>query len=76
VICGAPEAALDFSERLRKAGFWATPIRPQTVPKGTARVRLAFTGAHIESDVDRLLEIIGKTAPPALAKPDARAHPA
>jgi 8-amino-7-oxononanoate synthase len=75
VICGTPEAALGFSERLRKVGFWATPIRPPTVPKGTARVRLAFTRAHTESDVDRLLETIGQTGP-ALAKPDARAHPA
>lgn len=76
VISGAPEASLQLSERLRKGGFWATAIRPPTVPKGTARVRLAFTRAHTESDVDRLLEAVGETAAPALAKPDARAHPA
>jgi len=76
VISGTPEAALQLSERLRKGGFWATAIRPPTVPKGTARVRIAFTGAHTESDVERLLETIGARAGPALAKPDARAHPA
>ena len=76
VICGAAEAALDFSERLRKAGFWATPIRPPTVPKGTARVRLAFTRAHTECDVDLLLEAIADTANSARAQSHARAHPA
>jgi 8-amino-7-oxononanoate synthase len=76
VIAGAPAAALKLSERLRKGGFWATPIRPPTVPKGTERVRLAFTRAHTEADVDRLLQVMGEAAGAALAKPDARAHPA
>ena len=76
LICGAPESALDLGERLRKSGFWATPIRPPTVPKGTARVRLAFTRAHTESDVDLLLEAIADTANSAPAQPRARAHPA
>jgi 8-amino-7-oxononanoate synthase len=76
VIVGAPEAALKLSERLRKGGFWATPIRPPTVPKGTGRVRLAFTRAHTEADVDRLLDAIGEAEGRALANPGARAHPA
>jgi 8-amino-7-oxononanoate synthase len=76
VISGAPEAALQLSEHLREAGFWATAIRPPTVPKSTARVRLAFTRAHIESDVDRLLETLADAASPALARGPARAHPA
>ncbi len=75
VIVGSPEAALGLSERLREAGFWATAIRPPTVPKGTARVRLAFTRAHSENDVDRLLEVMADAAP-SLATDPARAHPA
>jgi 8-amino-7-oxononanoate synthase len=75
VIAGSPEAALALGERLREAGFWATAIRPPTVPKGTARVRLAFTRAHSESDVDRLLEVMGEAAP-TLARGRARAHSA
>ena len=46
-----------MSLRLREAGFWASSIRPPTVPPGTARLRLAFTAAHKEADVDRLLDI-------------------
>jgi 8-amino-7-oxononanoate synthase len=75
VIVGSPQAALALSERLREAGFWATAIRPPTVPKGAARVRLAFTRAHSENDVDRLLEVMAHAAP-FLAMDPARAHPA
>jgi 8-amino-7-oxononanoate synthase len=58
VILGTPEAALAMSLRLREAGFWASSIRPPTVPPGTARLRLAFTAAHKETDVDRLLDVL------------------
>jgi len=63
VIAGSAEAALALSAALREAGFWATPIRPPTVPQGTARVRLAFTAAHTEQDIDRLLDALGAAAP-------------
>jgi 8-amino-7-oxononanoate synthase len=56
VIVGGAEAALATSERLRRAGYWATAIRPPTVPPGTARLRLAFNASHQAHDVDRLLE--------------------
>jgi 8-amino-7-oxononanoate synthase len=58
VILGSPEAAIAMSGRLRQAGIWATSIRPPTVPAGTARLRLAFTAAHQESDIDRLLDVL------------------
>jgi 8-amino-7-oxononanoate synthase len=58
VILGTPEAALAMSLRLREAGIWASSIRPPTVPPGTARLRLAFTAAHGEADVDRLLDVL------------------
>jgi 8-amino-7-oxononanoate synthase len=54
VIAGTAEAALQLSARFRQAGFWATAIRPPTVPQGGARVRLAFTAAHTEADIDGL----------------------
>jgi 8-amino-7-oxononanoate synthase len=58
VILGSPEAAMAMSERLKRAGLWASPIRPPTVPAGTARLRVAFTAAHEESDIDRLLQAL------------------
>lgn len=65
LIAGTTEAALGLSAKLREAGFWATSIRPPTVPQGTARVRLAFTAAHTTEDVDRLLTALGPVAMPA-----------
>ncbi|MGE5259900.1 MAG: aminotransferase class I/II-fold pyridoxal phosphate-dependent enzyme [Actinomycetota bacterium] len=75
LIVGEPDAALGLSERLRASGFWATAIRPPTVPKGTARVRLAFTKAHRESDIDSLLETLAATAGGAPQKHHARVQP-
>jgi 8-amino-7-oxononanoate synthase len=68
LIAGSAEAALRLSRTLRDAGFWATPIRPPTVPQGTARVRLAFTAAHDEADVDRLLDVLGQAVDPEAAR--------
>jgi 8-amino-7-oxononanoate synthase len=62
LIAGSAEAALALSARLKEAGFWATAIRPPTVPQGTARVRLAFTCAHDETDVDALLDALSEKA--------------
>jgi 8-amino-7-oxononanoate synthase len=75
LIVGTPEAALGVSEGLRASGFWATAIRPPTVPKGTARVRLAFSRALGETDIDRLLEVLADMVTHALAKLPAGAPP-
>jgi len=67
VILGSPEAALAMSARLGSAGFWAVAISPPTVPAGTARLRLAFTAAHEEADVDRLLDALAEEDVPRRA---------
>lgn len=61
VIAGGAEAALAMGARLRQVGLWATPIRPPTVPAGSARLRLAFTAAHQMPDIDRLLDVLADT---------------
>jgi len=55
VIVGDEQRALDVSARLEEHGLLVTAIRPPTVPKGTARLRVTFTALHSEADVDRLL---------------------
>ena len=62
LIAGDAEAALALSGMLRAAGFWATAIRPPTVPAGTARVRLAFTAAHDDEDAERLADLLKEKA--------------
>jgi 8-amino-7-oxononanoate synthase len=67
LIAGSSHAALSLSRRLRDAGFFATAIRPPTVPAGTARLRLAFTAAHSNADIDGLLEALDDRALPRSA---------
>ncbi|XSG82859.1 MAG: aminotransferase class I/II-fold pyridoxal phosphate-dependent enzyme [Methyloligella sp. ZOD6] len=69
VIVGSAKAAKALSEKLKAAGFWATAIRPPTVPKGTARLRFAFTAAHTEEDVDGLLQVLNEADPGSLHGP-------
>jgi 8-amino-7-oxononanoate synthase len=56
LIIGEAEAALAASRVLQDQGFLAVPIRPPTVPAGTARLRLAFSAAHPDEEVLRLAE--------------------
>jgi len=56
VIAGDAWAALAAAEQLFDKGLWVSAIRPPTVPAGTARLRITFTAAHCDADVDRLLE--------------------
>ena len=54
VVLGEAERALAVSRELEARGFLVTAIRPPTVPEGTARLRVTFSAAHSEADVDRL----------------------
>lgn len=58
VVLGHETAALEASAALREAGFLVTAIRPPTVPKGSARLRITFSAAHDEADVDRLADAV------------------
>ena len=51
IILHTPERALMASQSLEKKGFLVTAIRPPSVPRGTARLRCAFSAAHSEKDV-------------------------
>jgi 8-amino-7-oxononanoate synthase len=67
LIAGSNYVALSLSKRLRDAGYFATAIRPPTVPAGTARLRLAFTAAHSEVDIEGLLNALDDRALPCSA---------
>lgn len=58
VIMGEPERALAAARALEAQGFLIMPIRPPTVPVGTARLRIAFTAGHADADIDRLAEAV------------------
>lgn len=52
VIAGGNERALAFGRRLQEEGIAAVPIRPPTVPEGTARIRLTPMAIHEEGEMD------------------------
>jgi len=58
VVIGPEDAAMAAQRALEDAGFMVVAIRPPTVPLGTCRLRIAFSAAHREDDVDRLAEAI------------------
>ena len=59
LMAGNAARALAWGQGLESAGILVTPIRPPTVPEGTARLRITLSAAHTESDVDRLLDALG-----------------
>jgi 8-amino-7-oxononanoate synthase len=54
VILGEASRALAVSRMLESKGFLVAAIRPPTVPVGTARLRVTFSAAHEEHQVDAL----------------------
>ena len=49
---GTNAAAVAMSEKFREGGFWTTPIRWPTVPKGKARVRVSLTASMDRADIE------------------------
>ncbi|MEO5622387.1 MAG: 8-amino-7-oxononanoate synthase [Dokdonella sp.] len=58
VRIGDSSQALGVSARLEDAGFFVPAIRPPTVRVGHARLRVALSALHSESDVERLLDAL------------------
>lgn len=58
VLVGAAADAGAMSAALLEQGILVTAIRPPTVPKGTARLRITFSARHEEQHVDRLLDAL------------------
>ena len=56
VLVGDPDKALMMSQKLQNQGLLVAAIRPPTVPKGTARLRVTLSASHSEENIDQLLE--------------------
>jgi 8-amino-7-oxononanoate synthase len=55
---GKAGAALELGDALRRQGILVMPIRPPTVPRGAARLRVTFSAKHKAEHVDRLLDTL------------------
>jgi len=58
LLVGTAAGAQRMSAALRARDVLVTAIRPPTVPEGTARLRITFSAAHTEAQVDRLLDAL------------------
>jgi 8-amino-7-oxononanoate synthase len=60
LLIGDAGAAVEVSKRLRERGILVPAIRPPTVPKESARLRISLSAAHAPEDVDSLLAALGE----------------
>lgn len=60
VVFGSAQEAVRAGSRLAELGVLAVPVRPPTVPRGTARLRFSITAAHTEEDVALALEALAE----------------
>jgi len=58
LILGDSDAAMAAARSLEEDGFLVVAIRPPTVPRGTARLRFAFTAQHPDAEIERLAESV------------------
>ena len=63
IVLGPDRAALEASGALRARGFFVQPIRPPTVPDGTARLRITLSASHRPADVDALALAVAPLIP-------------
>jgi 8-amino-7-oxononanoate synthase len=63
IVVGANSAAVELAAELWRRGFWVPAIRPPTVPKGTARLRVSLSAAHELADVEALVDALADLAP-------------
>ncbi len=60
VIIGSNQETLAVSEALRERGIWVPAIRPPTVPKGEARLRITLSADHSLEDVAQLAQVLNE----------------
>lgn len=58
VVIGDNEATVKCATALWERGLWVPAIRPPTVPKGTARLRISVSAAHTTDDIDQLIDAL------------------
>jgi 8-amino-7-oxononanoate synthase len=58
VVIGPNAETVAVSEALRERGILVPAIRPPTVPKGQARLRISLSAAHSIEDVERLAQAL------------------
>lgn len=58
IMVGDDKEAVRLSEACRREGILLSAIRPPSVPKGTARLRMTVTAAHTKDQLDRACDVV------------------
>ncbi len=58
LIIGDVDKTVLIAEQLRESGIWVGAIRPPTVPKGSARLRITITALHTHDEIDKLVSAL------------------
>jgi 8-amino-7-oxononanoate synthase len=59
VVAGESARAVALSKELAGRGYLALPVRPPTVPEGSARLRFSLTAAHADRHLSGVVEALG-----------------
>ena len=62
LLIGTNVAVMQVAQALREAGVLVPAIRPPTVQKGQARLRISLSAAHTQDDVQRLCDVLNGLA--------------
>jgi 8-amino-7-oxononanoate synthase len=60
VLTGKEERSLQLAELLLEKGFLTPAIRYPTVPRGSARIRIALSAAHRPEQIEALATAINE----------------
>ncbi|MEB5476534.1 8-amino-7-oxononanoate synthase [Acinetobacter pollinis] len=58
IIIGESEAAVTQAKVMQEHGFYIMPVRPPTVPKNSARLRVSLTASIPQFEIERLVDIL------------------
>ncbi len=58
IVVGGNETALQLAKALDQLGYWIPAIRPPTVPKGMARLRMTLSAAHTKEQIQGLCKVL------------------
>ena len=61
-LIGDSEKSVAISEQLKEMGYYALPIRPPTVPEGSARIRISLTAQFTVEEATSLVETLRATS--------------
>lgn len=61
LVLGSESAVLAAQRALAASGFLVVAIRPPTVPRGSARLRITLSAAHTDAQLDGLIEALGRS---------------